>query len=294
MKLPNLIFAPKVAGRYATASYRYTLYPDDNAIGFVFRGVAMSVNSDDYIYRNTLTGWYFAKTGGTYMWQTTDGSYLASDDDDFLVFDEYNPDYSNAQDIVNKIIKNNKRILENNLICARYASKLTEEQRTLLYNLQYRLDNRNQALLNKQLITSATESYPQGYANEASYLEQFMKNDGKVGVVVSSTAIIVVSAVVTVSLGAAAYFAYMAYYNESMEDVKYSDELTATLASKLTAEEFKQLKEETAGIVTKARITSSLGTFGNLFKYAAFGVAGYFLYKLIAPKVKEYKSKNQK
>lgn len=294
MKLPNLIFAPKIAGRYATALYDFTLYPNDNARGYVFRGVSISVNSDDYLFRYTLTGWYVAETDGTYMWQTTDGSYLASNDDSLQVFDEYNPDYSNAQDIVNKIIKNNKRILENNLICARYASKLTEEQRTLLYNLQYRLDNRNQALLNKQLLTSATESYPQGYANEASYLEQFMKNDGKVGVVVSSTVIIVVSAVVAVSLGAAAYFAYMAYYNESMEDVKFSDELTATLANKLTAEEFQQLKEETAGIVTKARITSSLGTFGNIFKYAAFGVAGYFLYKLIAPKVTEYKSKRQK
>lgn len=283
----QMIFSTNIAGRIVVAYKGYII--DRNTIVLKSESGALK--------EVTLTGWFTTQQGLSY-YQTTDSlyQYVTLLDNNMPVQYDSNGNSNgyNAQALVNGIIKNNKRILENNLICARFANKLNLNQRDLLYNLQSRLEIRDNALVNTQLISKAYITYPKGYENESSYLKKFMDDGGKVGLVLSGTATIVVSAIVLSSVGAAAYFAYQAYYAESMEDVKYSDELTATLASKLTAEEFKQLKEETAGIVTKARITSSLGIFGNLFKYAAFGVAGYFLYKLIAPKVKEYKSKKQK
>ena len=160
-----------------------------------------------------------------------------------------------------------------------------------LFNLQNRLEERNNALLNKELIQHAYTSYPAGYANEASYLDKFMKNGGKVGVVLSTTAVIVISAVVVASLSAAAYFAYQAFYNESEDDVKYSEELTQTLMAKLTPEEWEQLKNETQGIVTKARIKQSLGTSSSIIGIIGWGFAAFAAYKFIMPFFEKNKNK---
>lgn len=239
-----------------------------------------------------LTGWYINRNGYNY-YQTTAPNAWVILDKNTTVTEDRSARSGNAQNLVNEIIKNNKRILENNLICARYSAKLTANQRTLLYDLQSRLEMRNNALLNSNLISSARETYPGGYINLQNYLTDFMTN-GKIGVAISGTAVIVVSAVVIASMAAAAYFAYLAYYNESMQDVKYSDELTAILANKLTPEEFNQLKNETAGIVTKTRLKSSLGTFSTLFNIAAWGFLGYAIYKFVSPKIKSKTQKNKK
>ena len=101
---------------------------------------------------------------------------------------------------------------------------------------------------------------------------------------VATWVIIVVACVVIAGMGTAAYFAYKSLADESEKDVKFSKELTATLVSKLTPEEYEQLKAETKDIVTKARIKQSLGSYWNVLKWVAIAFAGYTAYKMIATK----------
>lgn len=170
-----------------------------------------------------------------------------------------------AQNIVNGIIRNNQYILNNNLLCARFANKLTKEQRKILYNLQKRLQERDTALREGEVFSQMGEGYPEGYSEFSSELESFMSNPG-IGVVISSTAILIISATVVASLSTAAYFAYKAYYEESKNDVKYSKQLTQTLQNKLTEQEYQQLLQETAGLLTKQRISQQIASIGGNLK----------------------------
>lgn len=170
-----------------------------------------------------------------------------------------------AQDVINGIIRNNQYILNNNLLCARFANKLTTAERQMLYNLQYRLEQRNEALKNDELLTNQQEGYPEGYSEFGSELQSFMKNPG-IGVALSTTAIICIAAIVVGSLSTAAYFAYQAYYKESEQDVKYSKQLTETLQAKLTEEEYRQLLQETAGLLTRQKISQQIASIGGNLK----------------------------
>ena len=284
----NQLYNPNFAGRIAQTSELWTLRVFSNVWNFGSVSIDGYNNNQQY----TLTGWYIARNGYNYYQTTIPTQYVKLDGNTVITDRLANPS-GNGQELVNKIISNNKRILENNLICARFSDKLDADQCALLFDLQSRLEMRNNALLNSTLISTARETYPGGYINLQNYLTDFMAN-GKIGVAISGTAVIVVSAIVIASMAAAAYFAYLAYYNESMDDVEYSDELTAILSSKLTADEFAQLKSETAGIVTKARLKSSLGTFSTLFNVAAWGFLGYAIYKFVSPKIKSKTQKNKK
>ncbi len=167
-----------------------------------------------------------------------------------------------AQDLVNSIIRNNQYILNNNLLCARFANKLTKEQRKILYNLQKRLQERDTALREGEVFSQMGEGYPEGYSEFSSELESFMSNPG-IGVVVSSTAVLIISAIVVASLSTAAYFAYQAYFKESEQDVKYSRELTESLKNKLTEAEYQQLLQETAGLLTRQKISQQIASLGG-------------------------------
>lgn len=234
----------------------------------------------------TLTGWSVISDKGKTLYQTAGGGYI--DLNDGWTPRGFSTSYStrSAQSYVNEVIKNNKIILQNNLFCARFASRLTSQQRTLLKGLQERLQERNKSLLNDGLVTVRETSYPQGYADLAPSLEAILHStsgvNGAVGVVVSTTVVIVISAIVIASLSTAAYFAYRAMAAESRDDVQFSKELTATLTSKLSAEEWEQLRSETQGIVTKARIKQSLsdlGTVGKVLIGLAAGFGAYAIYK---------------
>lgn len=171
-----------------------------------------------------------------------------------------------AQDIINGIIRNNQYILNNNLLCARFSNKLTLAERLMLYNLQYRLEQRNEALKNDELLRNQQEGYPEGYSEFGSELESFMRNPNIGVVTLSATAIICISAVVVGALSTAAYFAYQAYFKESEQDVKYSRELTEALQAKLTKEEYQQLLQETAGLLTRQRISQQIASIGGNLK----------------------------
>lgn len=217
----------------------------------------------------TLTGWVisasFSSTG--ILAQTTEGFWVEGGQTIGNSVAQ-----GSGQDYVNQIIRNNKKIYENNLLCSAAAKYMTADDLQLLQDLQNRLLIRNQALEDNTLTTSRKVSYPEGYINLSGKLDTLMNQ--KVGVVLSTGAMIVVSAVVITSVAIAAYFAYKAFAAESEDDVKFSDELTAKLISKLSASELAQLYDETEGIVTSARLREKFGTVAGIGSTLLWFIAG--------------------
>lgn len=253
---------------------------------YVLRGdgkFAYAGASGDSVVLVQLTGYYQTGADGSAMFQTTGGTYIKMADGWEYVSSSAITKYSqkDAQYYVNKVIKANASILENNLFCARFAGKLTETQQTQLYGLQTRLEDRNQRLINDGLCGDLRTSTPPGYTMLSNSLANFMNaysTGAPIGAVIS-TATIVVVAVVIASLATAAYFAYKYMASEAEQDVRYSEELTKALMSKLTKEEYDQLMQETRGIVTKSRLLSKFGGAMGVLKWGLLAVGGYALYK---------------
>lgn len=226
-----------------------------------------------------LTGNYEVSARGNAMYQTTSGGWI--DLNDGWKYQAYAPirSYSakDAQWYVDRLIKNNARILENNLLCVRFLDKLDASERDMLRELQSRLEVRNEALLNDGLVTTQQVASPPGYSAWTVRMQNFMNGVDGVGAVIS-TSTLVVAAIVIASLATAAYFAYRALYNESADDVKYSDEMTRILLERLTPEEYEQLKEETQGIVTKAKLNAKFGGAFTVIKLGLLAAAGYVVY----------------
>lgn len=244
-------------------------------------GTVYSCRKGDYAY---LTGYYYFVEGLIYA-QTTSGLYVINPDGtswSFTAGAATIKTYSDrsAQKLVNQIIRNNKIILSNNLLCARFANRLTEAQRNRVRELQERLQARNEALQAEGLTTNIETSYPAGYAELSAYLDKLMAGEA-IGVAVSTIVWIVVTAVVIAGLGTAAYYAYKALAEESEQDVKYSKELNEILQSKLTADEYAQLKSETADLITKAKVKQMFSSYKDVLTYAAIAFLGYSIFKII-------------
>ena len=183
----------------------------------------------------------------------------------------------NAYSIINEIIANNKTILENNLFAARFANRLTNEEKKLVQELQTRLQVRNDALKDSDFIQSAETSSPPGYMLYSGELNQLMAaNIGSV------TVTIIVAVVLVAALSGAAYWAYKYYYDESKQDVKFSKDLTKTLKDRLTTEEWAQLEKETAGMITKAKITTKLSSIGNVGTFLIIAAIGFVALPLLS------------
>lgn len=267
--------------------------PSDSVFSYdgeYLHNVSVSVDQNEAYTQIILTGWYLAITAGNY-YQTTGGEYYKYDAEQaekgYLGRTTVNASVGTAQTYINGVIAANKTILENNLLCARFAAKLTSDERYTLYQLQRRLTRRDTALRRDGFCQQQTQSYPRGYSNLNGYLVDFM-DDPKLAGIGSTTLFIVVSAVVVASLGAAAYFAYRAYYEQAIKDVKYSDELTATLRAKLTDDEYRQLEQETAGMITKATIAAKTQSAFGWAKYVALGgMAALAAWLIFKPKNKK-------
>lgn len=188
---------------------------------------------------------------------------------------------SAAQKLIDKLISNNKRILENNLLCAYYSNRLSSQQKRDVVTLQRRLEARNDSLKEDGYVSNLITSQPPGYKELLPYLTSLENSVG------STTATIIVSCVVIAALATAAYFFYKNLYEESEDDVKYSDELTKTLMSKLTPEEYEQLKKETAGLITKAKIKQKFASFGSGAKVMLIAAAVVVLWPQIRKNFKE-------
>lgn len=237
----------------------------------------------DYAY---LTGYFVIITDNEHAMLTTSGVWI--------ILNYNNPQWeadgrvrtrtysvSEAQALVNRIIKANIKITQNNLLCARYASKFTAAQQQQIRELQQRVVSRDNELKNAGFCTDVKTSHPAGYAELEPYLAALM-NGQAIGI--ATWAVVVIACAIIASLSTAAYFAYKYYASEAEKDVKFSEDLTKVLVSKLTPEEYEQLLNETKGIVTKARILQSIGSYGKIFIYAAAIVGGALLFRVIKNK----------
>ena len=261
--MAKLYFYKEYAGNVITTNKYWYGY------GALERFVKASTSVTDDTSQFTLSGFVIEASFSTsgILAQTTSGYWVEGG-----ATVGKNAAYNNGQNYINQIILNNKTIYENNLLCAAAAKYMTADDLQLLQDLQNRLLVRNQALEDNDLTNSRKVSFPKGYINLYNNLESLMNQ--KVGVVVSTTAMIVISAVVLTSIGLAAFFAYKAFAAESADDVKFSDELTAKLVAKLSAEDLEQLYYETEGIVTKARLKERFGTVAGIGSTLLWLVAG--------------------
>lgn len=229
------------------------------------KGVAVSAVVDNTVYqqgdRVTLTGYTVTSKMGKTGYQCTNGRYILMEDG--WTRDGYTklPTYSTkqAQSLVDQIMQANRLILCNNLLCARYANKLTQAQRQQVRELQTRLEERNKALQDDNLVQVTETNYPAGYEDLSPYLERLMAGEA-IGLAVTTWIVI---GCIVVGASVAAYYTYKHFADEAAQDVKYSKELTKILTSKLTEEEYQQLLEETRGIVTKKRIFAALGSLNR-------------------------------
>lgn len=206
-----------------------------------------------------LTGYKATSRRGSVGYQTTGGYFIILSEgwEHVGTVNVLGKSDNAAQKLVDSIINDNAHILCNNLLCARFASKLTADQQQQVRNLQSRLETRNQALQDDGMIqkSSLVSNYPKGYGELEGYLQALMAGNA-IGVV--SWAFIIVSAVIIAGMGTAAYYTYKYFADEAAKDVQYSDELTRVLTSKLTPEEYQQLLDETNGFVTKHKIAQAL------------------------------------
>ena len=250
----------------------YTLWSDGN-----FRYAGAYTGSTVKV---ALTGYYSVSPRGNTMYQTTGGGFIHLEDGWQQVGTTAVHQYSQtqAQKLLNTIIANNKKIISNNLLCARFANKLSEKEREQVVALQNRLQVRNEALQAGGLTKNIQTSYPAGYAELSAYLDALMRSEA---IGIATWVVVVIAATVIAATATAAYFAYKSLAEESEKDVKFSDDLTRTLTSKLTEEEYQQLLQETKGIVTKAKIKQALGSYWNVLQIAAFAIAGYAGYRFI-------------
>ena len=277
--MTKLLYSDVWNGLKLVAKNGAQLRTDPAIVGY---GVHMNPNPGEYVI---CTGFFYQQSDDVFYYQTTSDWWIIANSN---VANEWSKagtvkvraySVSQAQRLVDTIIDNNKRIIRNNLLCARFASKLSSKQREQVVQLQNRLQARNNALQAEGVTKNIKTSYPRGYAELSQDLEALMRSEA-VGVI-GTAAWIVISCVVVAGMGVAAYYMYKSLAEESEKDVKFSDDLTRTLTSKLTEEEYQQLLQETKGIVTKARVKHALGSYWNVLKIAAFAVAGYAGYRFI-------------
>lgn len=264
------------------ATYQGRVYSMRNGIEYSLRPdgkFAAAWAEQDRTVQVTLTGYKEIGASGKTGYQTKSGGYIFLEDGWEMIGTVAVAQYSQtaAQALVNKIIKNNEQILRCNLLCARYASKLTEAQRSDVRNLQSRLQARNNALQAGGLTERIMTGYPKEYAELSGYLEALMAGE-TIGVAVSTIVWIVISCAIVAGLGTAAYYAYKNLADESEQDVKFSESLTKTLTSKLTDEEYQQLLSETKGLLTKAKVKTLVRTLFSPKWLIVAAVGGFVWY----------------
>ena len=238
------------------------------------------VGVDIAVRQVTLTGYTETSAKGTVGYQTTSGKYIVLSEGwqqiGTVAVAKYSQ--SRAQAYADKICKNNMQIMRNNLLCARFASRFTEEEQSNIRALQRRLMNRNAALSDQGLTKDVQTSYPKEYAELSGYLEALMNGEA---IGVATWVVVVIAVTVLAATATAAYYLYKSLADESEADLKYSKELTATLVSKLTPEEYQQLLDETKGLLTKSKIKQLVRTTSNWIWIAAIFVGGAFAYKFL-------------
>lgn len=263
-------------------------YPVKTADGY-YKSVNISVDvSGNSIPSIILTGRYLTSISGNIAYQCifNNGSYGYIWEDNAPCWSKTNPMNSDAvpvQNILNELISYNQSILESNLLCARIIGycqdngiALPASGRTDLYNLQTRLNARNDKIKNSGYVEQVKEDQSPNFNVYNDALVNFMQNPGISGIgVIPVLVYVVVSAIV---LAATAYLAidvYKQLHTEAKADFAYSNDLTAQLVKFLPPDTYKQLLAENAANAKKAQdaIDAASGkSLMNTLKYVGVGI----------------------
>lgn len=186
-----------------------------------------------------------------------------------------------AQSELDQLIENNKVILENNLLCARSILLLDDASidcpshfRQNLFDIHKRLIQRNQSIIDSNTTQDITQSHSPNMDTYNQTLVNFMNNPG-IGFIISTTAAIIIIAVVAVVSAAIAYKLFKTLNAESKLDLKYSDSLTADLIKYLPPEVHEQLMAENEANQRKANDAINSASGKTLLKTASYLGAGF-------------------
>lgn len=270
-----MIFNPSLAGvQYKAVSNSASLYRDNLNGG---QGWYYEIGTVV-----TLSGWV---EGTQYYVEDAPGCYIFLDGEWQKTANPITKSQAQAQEVVNGLLKNNQYIFENNLLLARYYNKLSKQEMATLYLLQKRLERREQQLREADVFSEMQEARIMGYSNYQGYLDRFMTDytTGAIGLVVSTTAAIIIGAVVVASLGTAAYFAFKAAYEESKQDVELSRKMMKIFEKyNMTEADIQTITRETQGIVTRKVLMEKINNFLGNTKMLIIGAGllyiGYELY----------------
>jgi hypothetical protein len=186
-----------------------------------------------------------------------------------------------AQSELDQLIENNKVILENNLLCARSIQLLDDASidcpsrfRKDLFAIHKRLIQRNQSIIDSNTTQDITQSHSPNMDTYNQTLVNFMNNPG-IGFIISTTAAIIIIAVVAVVSAAIAYKLFKTLNAESKLDLKYSDSLTADLIKYLPPDVHEQLMAENEANQRKANDAINSASGKTLLKTASYLGAGF-------------------
>lgn len=192
-----------------------------------------------------------------------------------------------AQADLNELITNHQIILENNLLCARIIKVAESNNITVpvhlrkeLYDLQVRLQDRNNELKKHPDITEYKEAVSPNFSRYNSILVDFMDNP-KIGIVISTTVAIVVMAAIFVLSGSTAFLIIRTLTAKSKEDIKYSDKLLNDLKEYLPEPVFNQLLKENEKNADQFTRSANRGSISSTIRTVGYGLAGILGFMLL-------------
>ena len=251
-----------------------------------YRTVTVSLDAN---VAATLTGRYLIFSDGSKAYQikyNTGYGYIFSENlaqwakvsDDKMLH--------SAQSTLDELLELHKSILEKNLLCARGLELMTEsggavpiEFKQRLFNLQANLINRNNALKNGGHVQNIQEGEHPELSKYNQALVNFMNAPG-IGFVISTTAVIIILAIVSAASAAIAYGIFKALQKEAKADFSLSSDLTADLIKYLPAEVYDKLMKENAAnakIANDAISDASTGGIMQTVKTGALILAGVWI-----------------
>jgi len=195
-------------------------------------------------------------------------------------FENSNSTKNKAQSLMNKLLSNNKHILENNLLCARIISicennniEISTQIRSDLFKLQGRLQVRNKEIADCSFIDIKKTETTNDFSIYNKDLENFTSSP-KIGIAPVVVGIIVY-VVVPLLVSAILYLLFFRSKNESDLDIKYSDDLLSNLKKFLQEDVFNQLMEKKEKNAKRISEVSSGNTWIKTIKLIAVGYIGY-------------------
>lgn len=215
--------------------------------------------------------------------------YVQEDKVELRIAEEIAP--YNAQLVIDELIDNDKKTLNNLLVCAGIIEKLakvpgvnTSAYEAKIRELYIDLYNRNHALDNNYLM----EDVKTGSSTLTEYGSPLAKivNGQSVGIVLTATTvlIIVVSAVVAGGLGTAAYYAYRSSAYRSGKGLKESAALRQALES-VSPEVAEEIRKDLNGQLENAYTAGMSSHLLSTVKMLGIAVGAIFLYRYVSAKL---------